>query len=273
LLLREAATRLASSESARLDSELLLLHALRRERAWLYANPDYCPTETEQQAFLELIARRAMGEPVAYLTGTRAFWTLDLAITPDVLIPRPETELLVELALRFLRNVASPRVIDLGTGSGAIALAIASERPDAEVIATDISPAAIDLASTNARRHGIHNVRFVVASWFGDEGGEFNAVLSNPPYVEADDPHLQQGDCRFEPRIALTPGGDGLAAIREICMEAASRLRPGGLLAFEHGWNQGEMARKCLEDAGLAGVETCLDLAGLERVTLGSKAP
>lgn len=272
-LLREAASQLASSDSARLDAELLLLRVLRRERAWLYANPEYVPTEAELDAFQRLLERRATGEPVAYLTGERAFWTLELVVSPDVLIPRPETELLVELALRALRDTPSPRVMDLGTGSGAIALAIASERPDAEVIATDSSSAAVEVASANASRLGIRNVRFKAASWFGDEDGPFDAVLSNPPYVAADDPHLRQGDCRFEPRSALTPGEDGLEAIREIAGLAHERLKAGGLLALEHGWDQARDVRKCLENGGYAGVSSHRDLAGIERVTTGFRAP
>ncbi len=268
--LTEAASRL-DGESARLDAELLLAHALARPRAWLYAHSDD-PMDAQAAARFEaLVARRASGEPVAHLTGRRGFWSLELEVTSDTLVPRPETERLVELALERLPADRVLRVADLGTGSGAIALAIAVERPQARVTATDAGAAALELARVNAGAHEIRNVEFRHGQWWAPLAGErFDMVVSNPPYLAEDDPHLQ-GDLRHEPRAALVSGADGLDAIRDIARGAAAHLEPGGWLLVEHGWTQGAAVRALFARAGLVAVETALDLEDRERVTLGRR--
>ncbi|HKR77416.1 MAG TPA: peptide chain release factor N(5)-glutamine methyltransferase [Rhodanobacter sp.] len=268
-LLAAATVRLGE----RADAEALLLHVLGQPRSWLFAHADDAPDMDVQTAFEALVARRVAGEPVAYLTGRRGFWTLELEVTPATLIPRPETELLVELALERLPRDATIRVADLGTGSGAIALAIASERPHARVVATDASADALAVARRNAQRVGIDNVRFVQGDWLAPLADErFALVVSNPPYIEATDPHLAQGDLRYEPATALASGADGLDDIRRIVAGATAHLDPGGWLLFEHGWNQGDAARALLRAAGYAQVFTAQDLEARDRVSGGSKA-
>jgi len=236
----------------RVDAEALLLHVLGKPRSWLFAHADDELDMDVQTAYAGLVERRAAGEPVAYLTGRRGFWTLELEVTPATLIPRPETELLVELALDRLRMNASARIADLGTGSGAIALAIACECPHANVVATDASAAALTVAQRNAQRLGIGNVSFAQGDWLAPlHGQEFNVIVSNPPYIESSDPHLAQGDLRFEPASALASGTDGLDAIRHIVEATRNHLSPGGWLLMEHGWNQGAAVRELLAAAGL----------------------
>jgi release factor glutamine methyltransferase len=267
-VLAEAAARLGG----RVDAEALLLHVLGQPRGWLFAHADDLLDADRQAAFAALVARRAAGEPVAYLTGRRGFWTLELEVTPATLIPRPETELLVELALERLPPGAETRVADLGTGSGAVALAIASERPRAQVVATDASAAALAVARRNAGRLGLRKVRFIEGDWLAPLQGErFDVIASNPPYIEAGDPHLAQGDLRFEPPSALASGVDGLDDIRRIVHDARDALAPGGWLLFEHGWNQGEAARALLDEAGYAQVFTAQDLEARDRVSGGRR--
>ena len=255
----------------RVDAEALLLHVLRQPRSWLFAHADDALDTDVRTAFEALVARRAAGEPVAYLTGRRGFWTLELEVTPATLIPRPETELLVELALERLPRDMACRVADLGTGSGAIALALASERPQAQVVATDASADALTVACRNAQRLGIANVRFVQGDWLAPLVGErFALVVSNPPYIEAADPHLAQGDLRYEPAAALASGADGFDAIRRIVADACAHLEPGGWLLFEHGWNQGDAARALLREAGYVQVFTAQDLEARDRVSGGA---
>ena len=266
-LLHESSQCLGS----RVDAEALLLHVLGQPRSWLYAHADDEPGLDVQTAFDALVARRAAGEPVAYLTGRRGFWTLELEVTPATLIPRPETELLVELALARLPVDAAASVADLGTGSGAIALALASERPRAQVVATDASAAALAVARRNAQRLAIANVRFAEGDWLAPlAGGRFALIVSNPPYIEAADPHLAQGDLRYEPASALASGADGLDAIRRIVADARAHLEPGGWLLFEHGWNQGDAARALLHAAGYTQVFTAQDLESRDRVSGGT---
>jgi len=254
----------------RADAEALLLHVLGQSRSWLFAHADDALDTDVRTAFEALVARRAAGEPVAYLTGRRGFWTLELEVTPATLIPRPETELLVELALERLPRDMACRVADLGTGSGAIALALASERPQAQVVATDASVDALAVARRNAQRLGIGNVRFVQGDWLAPLTGErFALVVSNPPYIEAADPHLARGDLRYEPAAALASGADGLDAIRCIVAGAPAHLDPGGWLLFEHGWNQGDAARALLREAGYVQVFTAQDLEARDRVSGG----
>jgi release factor glutamine methyltransferase len=256
-----------------LDAELLLLHVVQKPRSWLFTHADDVLDRDVQAAYSALVERRVAGEPVAYVTGQRGFWSLDLEVTPATLIPRPETELLVELALQHLPLDAECRVADLGTGSGAIALAIACERPRARVIATDASVDALAVARRNAQRHAIGNVTFVHGDWLAPLAGQcFDVIVSNPPYIEAADPHLVQGDLRFEPVSALASGTDGLDDIRRIVRDSRAHLHPDGWLLFEHGWEQGASTRALLVNAGYAGVFTAQDLELRDRVSGGRLA-
>lgn len=266
-LLEQAQASLAASGSGRLDAEVLLAHVLGVNRAWLFANPGAEPETDHAANFLELAARRAAGEPVAYLTGTREFFSLPLRVTTDVLIPRPETELLVETALELIPRDVHWRVADLGTGSGAVSLAIANERPLCEVHATEISPPALAVAAGNRKRLGISNLKLHPGSWLSPLTGRFHVIVSNPPYVDADDPHLLRGDCRFEPKAALTPGDDGLAAIRQIADDARAYLEEEGMLVFEHGHDQAGRVHKILQGRNYRQISSHRDLAGHERVT------
>lgn len=264
----------AAGDVAPADAEILLAHVLGRSRTWLYAHADAETCANARQRFEELLARRRAGEPIAYLTGSRGFWRFDLRVTADTLVPRPETERLVELALERLPEDRMLRIADMGTGSGAIALALALERPRALVVATDASEGALAVASDNARALGLGNVAFRRGSWFAPLSGErFDLVASNPPYIALGDPHLDEGDLRFEPPAALSSGADGLDAIREIAAGAPSHLVPGGWLLVEHGWEQGGAVRALFEAAGLADVATHLDLEQRDRVTLGRYNP
>lgn len=251
------------------DAELLLAHALGRSRSWLYAHRDDPVDPAEAERFRALLSRRAAGEPVAYLTGRRGFWSFDLRVTPDTLIPRPETELLVERALaRIPPEAQAPRLADLGTGSGAIALALAHERPRARVVAVDLSPGALEVARANAAELGLPNVEFRQGDWLAPLAGErFDLIASNPPYIAEGDPHLD--DLRHEPAPALSSGHDGLDAIRTIAREAPGHLVPDGWLLFEHGWDQGDAVRDILVAAGFAEVMTDRDLEARDRVTSG----
>ncbi|MDZ4731632.1 MAG: peptide chain release factor N(5)-glutamine methyltransferase [Xanthomonadales bacterium] len=264
-----AQSKLAPDPSARLEAEILLCHALEVSRSFLFANPELEVPLKRRADFMHLLQRRMQGEPIAYLVGKRAFWTLDLKVTPDVLIPRPETERLVELALEKIPPGSNWRIADLGTGSGAIALAIASERPSCQVHATDISEPAFTLACENARLHGLARVHFHCGSWLQPLSGQFHLIVSNPPYVDQNDPHMQQGDCRFEPALALSPGIDGMSAIREIVKESLHKLHAGGWLLVEHGYEQAQGVRSILRQAGFVFVSTQQDLAGLDRVCIG----
>lgn len=274
-LLRDARTRLQAGGGDAVDAECLLAHALGQSRAWLYAHADQDVDAARAARFDTLVTRRLAGEPVAYLTGLRGFWHFDLQVTPDTLIPRPETELLVELALARMpmrmQTGAEPasRIADLGSGSGAIALALAHERPDARVVATDASDAALGVARRNAKALGLHAIDFRQGDWLVPLAGErFDLIVSNPPYIAADDPHLVQGDLRHEPAAALASGGDGLDAIRVIVRDAPAHLVPGGWLLLEHGWEQGASVRGLLAEAGFVEITTHHDLEGRDRVTL-----
>lgn len=271
-LLREAAARLPGEE-ARHEAEQLLLHTLGVERAWLFAHATDDVAEEDRERFELLLQRRVEGHPLAYLIGRRGFWTLDLEVNVATLIPRPETELLVEQALARLPADDMVRVADLGTGSGAIALSIASERPLATVMATDVLGPTLAVAVKNAQAHGLENVWFRRGHWYTALGADrFDMIVSNPPYIAAGDPHLQQGDLRFEPPPALASGADGLDAIREIISGAHEHLVPGGWLLLEHGWDQGPAIRELLEQAGFAEAQTVQDMEQRDRVTLGRLA-
>lgn len=266
-LLREARLRIDA-----VDAELLLCHLLGKPRSWLFAHADDGLDADTAAGFAALLERRAAGEPVAYLTGRRGFWRFDLRVDPATLIPRPETELLVELALARLPAGAAATVADLGTGSGAIALALAHERPRARVIASDASEAALRVARANARELGLERIEFRHGDWFAPLLGErFDLIASNPPYIERGDEHLQQGDLRFEPLGALASGEDGLEAIRAIVAAAPAHLQPGGWLLLEHGWRQGEAVRALLGAAGLIDARTERDWEQRDRVSLARR--
>ncbi|MBS0378093.1 MAG: peptide chain release factor N(5)-glutamine methyltransferase [Proteobacteria bacterium] len=258
----------ADPTSAALDAQLLLAQTLHISRGSLLAYPDRTVEQPARACFEALVARRAAGEPLAYLTGHREFWSLDLEVTPDVLVPRPETEHLVERALALL-PATHARIVDLGTGSGAIALALASERPQWWVLATDASPAALEVARRNAAGHRLA-VEFRQGSWYVPLAGErFDLIASNPPYVAADDPALAA--LRHEPHIALTPGADPMSSLNAIAGGAVDHLTPGGWLLLEHGSGQGAAVRAALVLAGLRHVRSHPDLAGHERVTEGQR--
>ena len=256
-----------------LECRILICHALQLTRSQLISQSERRIDEEEAQRMATLFARRLGGEPIAYLTGQREFYGLDFEVNASVLIPRPETELLVELALARLPHEGS--VLDLGTGSGAIAIAIAHARPDAQVSAVDASESALRVAQANAARllAGRAPLHFLQSDWYGAcAGGEaFDLLVANPPYIRAGDPHLAQGDLRFEPTNALTDHDDGLAAIRRIIAGASDRLNPGGHLLIEHGFDQGSAVKKLLADNLFAEVQTWQDLAGLDRVTGGKR--
>jgi len=266
--LLDEGTRALPGDEARREAALLLRHVLGVSDAWLVAHADDSIDPAHAAAFRDLVARRAHGEPVAYLTGTRGFHALALRVTPDVLIPRPETELLVDCALQRIPRDAECAVVDLGTGSGAIALAIAKARPRAKLVATDASNAALEVAHVNAARLAIDNVEFCQGDWcvpLGD--ARFDVIVSNPPYIAEGDPHLHEGDLRFEPVAALASGADGLDAIRIIIRDARAHLHEGGWLMFEHGFDQGPAVRELLAANGYADVFTERDLEDRERVS------
>lgn len=266
----EQALRAARGYIGPEDAEYLLAHATGRSRSALYAHGDAALGDGEQARFDALVAQRRDGVPVAYLVGRRGFWSFDLRVTPDTLVPRVETERLVELALEHVPVAARVELLDLGTGSGAVALALARERPEARVLATDASPAALAVAAGNARDLGLGNVRFAPGDWWSATGdARFHVVVSNPPYIAEGDPHLALGDLPSEPRAALASGSDGLDAIRTIAAGAPARLHHGGWLLLEHGHDQGPAVRALLAAAGFAEVATATDLEGRERVTSG----
>jgi release factor glutamine methyltransferase len=262
---------LSSSGLAPLEAKLLLGHILGRDRAWLAAHADASIDGEQHRRFDALMRRRHAGEPIAYLLGRREFYGLDLEVTPDVLIPRPETELLVDFALEKIHRDAPAQVLDLGTGSGAMALAIAQRRPMAQIIAVDASTAALVVARRNAQRLGIDNVQWMESDWFSKVPHEtFAVIVANPPYISSNDPHLNEGDIRFEPRSALTPGFDGLAAIRTIVGEAPAHLLAGGCIAIEHGFDHADAVQALLRAAGFTAIAARRDLAGILRTTFAT---
>lgn len=261
---------LRESGLAAVDARVLLRYVLGWSPAQLASRTEVSVAPPLVEAFAALAARRASGEPVAYIIGEREFYGLMFKVTPAVLIPRPETELLVELALERIPADAPCRVLDLGTGSGCVALTIASQRPQSRVTATDCSRDALAVTSTNARALDVHNVEFVCGDWFDALAGRrFDLVVSNPPYIAAGDAHLGEGDLRFEPRGALMAGVDGLESIRRIVRGAAAHLAVGGWLLIEHGYDQAQACRELLDAAGFGSVLSRCDLAGIARVSGG----
>lgn len=253
----------------RIEARALLAHVTGHRREWLIAHGD-APVDAGTRARFEALARRRLaGEPLAYLVGTREFLGRAFLVSPDVLIPRPDTEVLVAWVIG-----AAPRggtALDLGTGSGAIAVSLALERPDLSITATDASGPALEIARQNALRLGAARISFAQGDWFDAlaPGARFDLIASNPPYIASDDPHLRAGDLRFEPDTALTDGGDGLGALRRIVRDAPAHLRPGGCLGLEHGWDQGAAVRTLLRESGFGDVRTLVDDEGRDRVGLG----
>ncbi|MEO6986228.1 MAG: peptide chain release factor N(5)-glutamine methyltransferase [Paralcaligenes sp.] len=261
---------LAESRIPRLEVQMILQHVLHVSRAWLIAHDtEPLPSDAVLRC-QDLINRRLVGQPMAYLMGTREFMGLEFAVSPAVLIPRPDTELLVETAVQYLEGRGPVRVLELGVGSGAIAVSVALACPQATVVATDLSPAALHLAQDNAR-HLSAAVEFLCGSWYDAllHQPVFDLILSNPPYIASNDPHLTQGDLRFEPAMALTDGADGLQSLRQIVAGAGRWLKPGGALWMEHGWDQAGAVRGLLQRAGFSKVVSKPDLAGIERVSGG----
>lgn len=265
-----SAATLPDSPTARLDAELLLAHVLGKSRSYLRTWPEQAVTGEQAQRFAALIERRRTGEPVAYILGRQGFWSLDLEVAPHTLIPRADTELLVETALALL-PAGPARVLDLGTGTGAIALALASERPGWTLVGVDRVPEAVALAERNRVRLKRGNARFCESHWFSALAGErFQMILANPPYIAADDRHLGEGDVRFEPASALVAGPDGLDDIRAIVEQAPAYLEAGGWLLLEHGFDQAAAVRDLFAERGFITVESRRDLGGHERISLGS---
>lgn len=260
----------SGSDSPSLDAALLLCHVLQQPRSYLLTWPDKELDEPIVNAFDALLTRRSMGEPIAYIIGEREFWSLPLKVLPTTLIPRPDTERLVELALEKALINQAP-ILDLGTGTGAIALALASELPNHQLVGVDLRSEAVELAQTNRQRLAIDNVTFLQGSWFQpiNDGMKFAVIVSNPPYIDEHDPHLVEGDVRFEPRSALVAADNGLADIKSITATARDYLIEDGWLLFEHGYQQGADVRAIFQQFGYQHIRTEVDYAGNDRVTLG----
>jgi len=266
-------SKLASQEGKD-DARYLLSFVLQKSFTWLKTWPEELLTSEQQTQLESLIERRASGEPIAYITGERDFWTLTLKTNPSTLIPRPETELLVEKAIEFLDGLPSKenKILDLGTGTGVIALAIASERPKDKIIACDFQLGAVELAKENVKFNQINNVEVVQSDWFSNVSDlDFDLIVSNPPYVEENDPHLKQGDLVFEPNSALVAEDQGLADIKIIISKSVEFLVVGGQLMIEHGYNQASQLQAIFAEKGFSNIETFQDLAGLDRITKGVK--
>jgi len=270
ILTTAADTLTAVSETAQLDAEVLLCYCLQKNRSFLRAWPTHRVNTQQFIQFQSFIAQRRQGTPIAYLTGEREFWSRNFKVSPDVLIPRPDSELLIELSLDLLSTRNTSKIIDLGAGSGILGLTLADERPLSDVLATDISAAALQIARQNAEQLKLNNIRFLQSNWFDQViDSSFDLVVSNPPYIAASDPHLQQGDVRFEPQTALISDENGLKDIRLIAFQARQHLRNGGHLLIEHGYNQQAEAQAIFSQFHYRQINTHKDLSGNPRVTSG----
>jgi release factor glutamine methyltransferase len=275
-LLAEATQRIATANAlepreARLEARVLLAQALNVDHAWLIGHDRDIPTSAQQHRIAQLVHRRTEGEPVAYILGEREFYGRRFKVTPDVLIPRPDTELLVDAALERLPQDRPARILDLGTGSGCIAISLALERPGCHITAVDISPAALAVATQNAAELGAQ-VHFLLSNWFNALPAlQYDLIVSNPPYIEQDDTHLRQGDLLREPTHALASGKDGLVAIRQIAADSPRFLLPGGALLLEHGWLQSEAVQSLLSQAGYRRTVPRQDLSGIRRIVIADE--
>ncbi|ETI60321.1 peptide chain release factor N(5)-glutamine methyltransferase [Marinomonas profundimaris] len=271
-LLKGACERLTFiSDTAQLDAQLLLAHVLGVSASYFYTWPEKTVSDVDIERYNALLVRRELGEPVAYLLGHQAFWTLDIEVSPCTLIPRADTERLVEVALSLLSTESASRILDLGTGTGAIALALAAELPRSNVTGVDLVDDAVALAKRNAIRNRLNNAAFKQSSWFDalKEDARFDLIVSNPPYIDPDDEHLSQGDVRFEPKSALVADNHGLADIEHIIHTAPNFLSPNAYLVFEHGYDQAQAVRERFKLAGYSAIESFQDLGGNDRVTIG----
>ena len=258
------------SDSARLDIELLLCSVLKKDRTFLHAWPDHVLTKDQFNSFQQQLEQRLQGKPIAHILGERGFWSLNLKVTPDTLIPRPDTERLVELALECIPEESEWKILDLGTGTGAIALSLAKERPRCFITATDQSQSALDVAKQNAESNNISNIKFIQSDWFTNlENQQFDVIVSNPPYIKENDPHLKQGDVRFEPLSALTSGEEGLNDIRTIIKFSHQYLSENGVLLIEHGYDQADHVGDLLKTANFTKVSNFKDYNGNPRVSIG----
>lgn len=271
--LQQASKQLAdSSPSAMLDSQVLLTHVLQCNTAHLAAWPEKTLSDTQLADFLQLLKQRQQGVPVAHLTGSREFWSLDFSVDDSTLIPRPETETLVEFILEKFADIDRLKLLDMGTGTGAIAISVAKQKPDWKIIASDVSEQALSLAAKNSSDNLTANVTLVHSNWFDAIAqDDFNIIVSNPPYIASDDPHLSQGDVRFEPRSALSSGETGMDDIEHICSQAKDHLLKNGWLIVEHGYNQKQLVSDCFTRNGFKEIEQRQDLSGHTRMTAGKK--
>lgn len=269
-LLLKAEQSINSSESARLDAEILFCDVMQLNRTRIYSHPDQVVPEDKIALFKSLIEQRQQGRPIAHLTGKKEFWSLELAISEDTLIPRPESELLVETALQMIPEDAAFNILDLGTGSGAIAIAIASERPNCKIVAIDINTNTLVMAEKNAETHQLQNIQFYLSNWFQNiQSQEFDLIVSNPPYIKQDDEHLSQGDVRFEPELALVAGIDGMQAINMILENAIQYLAADAYLLIEHGYDQRLLVQEAFLKNDFKQPKTFQDLSGQDRITRG----
>lgn len=263
---------LESLPSSQLDTEVLLAHVLKKDRSYLRAWPEKILSQKEYDAFLRLVDERIQGQPIAYLLGEKEFWSRSFSVSPDVLIPRPETELLIDIIQQTFRPEQSLKILDLGTGSGAIAITLACEFLNAEIVAIDQSAAALHIAQKNARRHNAEHIEFICSNWFENlSPTRFDLIVSNPPYICSSDPHLNQGDVKFEPNTALISKQRGLHDIKHIIAESANFLKADGYLLFEHGYQQGNDVKNLLDLAEFKCIQQFQDLQGHCRASLGQK--
>jgi release factor glutamine methyltransferase len=268
-ILTSGSNQLCNIETARLDSEILLSIVMNKDRKFFYAHPEQPLTDDEQVDFNSLITKRSTGYPVAYLTGTREFWSLQINVDHSTLIPRAETECLVSAALDCLTVSNNSSILDLGTGSGAIAIALAKERPQSKITASDISSEALLIASKNAFFNNLDNIQFLKSDWFQElDTKQFDLIISNPPYVDSTDPGFKNGEIQYEPRLALDGGHSGLDAYHQIIPTALNHLNYGATIILEHAFNQGEHIRQYLQENGYISISTILDYSGHERVTM-----